>query len=198
MKLIRVLAILALVPTLAVAQGYTKADERNGVPAPIIPEDGGDTCAAPTVVGSLPFNDTGDTTGADNTNGTLPAGCSDYTTTAGPDEIYSFTTTNGLGSVSFALTTTDPDYDPSIYLLGVCTSSASCIAGSDMCFAVNNPFNPCGPVSDESFGPVALADGTYYFFVDSFYAIGNGQEAGPYEVDMDGTLPVHLLEFEID
>lgn len=190
----------AAVPHLAVAQAdYTKADARNGVEAPVV-LDGGDTCgAAAAVVGPLPFADTGTTVGASNTVSLLPLACNgNYTAVNGPDKIYTFTTSGGAGMVGFDVTTTEPNYDMSIYVLGTCDDGNSCIVGADDCFAANAAGNPCGASSDESIAATAFADGTYFFYVDSFYSVGGPRAAGPFALDVTGTLPVELIGFEID
>ena len=108
-------------------QFLTKADERNGVLSPGGNEvtGGGASCGTAPVIGSLPFADSGTTVGASNTVGSIPAGCSNYTTVAGPDEIYLFTTGAGA-SVGVSLDATTAAYDPAIYILSTCgTSSGS-------------------------------------------------------------------------
>lgn len=201
------LAFLVAVPAAYAAGGHyaTKADEKAGVLTPgEVPLAGGDTCGTETPIPPLgiggTFFDTGDTTGKSNTVGTLPAGCSDYTSVAGPDHIYTFTTgASNPNNPSFLVQTSDDDYDPSIYILGTCGSAATCVTGSDGCFARTNPFNPCGPVSDEQIGPQAFAMNTqFFFYIDSFYAIGNGQESGPYNLTVTGPLPVELIDFSVE
>lgn len=193
-------------PTSGFAEGgyfATKADERNGLLTPGAPPEtaGTDTCAAPTAITSLPFNDTGTTVGATNTVGTIPIACNgNYTTVAGPDHIYTFTTDAvDANNLTFAVTTTDPSYDISIYILSTCNSGPSCVIGADNCFGQNAPGNPCGAVSDETIGPTSLAMGsTFFFYIDSFYAVGGTRDDGPYALSVTGMLPVELMEFSVD
>lgn len=200
-KILTLLALSFLIAGAAMAADYyTKEDYRNGVPAPALTA-GTDTCAAPTAIGAVPFNDTGDTTGATSVIDAVPAACNgNYTAVAGEDHIYTFTTGGGAGNLTFATTTTDPEYDMSIYVVTTCTDGNTCVSGADACFAVNAGGNPCGAVSDETIAAQAYADGTYFFFVDSFYTVGNtaGRSAGPYTVDVTGTLPVTLLDFSVE
>lgn len=166
------LAALTLTIPVAYAEGghyATKADYKNGILTPgEAPLDGSDTCAAPPVIPGLAaaqvFNDSGTTIGKTNTVGTIPLACNgNYTTTAGPDAIYTFTT-GPTPNPTFLVTTTDDSYDPSIYILSTCNSGPTCVVGADNCFARTTAGNPCGAVSDEQFGPVALPASTTLFF----------------------------------
>jgi len=176
--------------------GYaTKADYRAGRVTQLaleerVPEDGGDTCAAPTPIATVPFVDAGTTVGKTNTVGTLPLACNgNYTTVAGPDSIYSLTLGPG-NNLTFLVTTTEANYDPSIYLLVTCNDGATCALGADNCFARNTAGNPCGAVSDEEFTASGLPPGTYYFYVDSFYSAASPLGAGPYSLSVTGTLGI--------
>jgi hypothetical protein len=207
----KVLTLTALglalgVPAAFAAGGHyaTKADYRNGVLTPgEVPLDGSDTCAAPTVIPGLAsgetYNDNGTTVGKTNTVGTIPLSCNgNYTTVAGPDAIYTFTTNTGTNA-TFTVWTTSPTFDLSIYILATCNNGPSCVVGSDDCFGETTPGNPCGAVSLEELGPVALPDSTTLFlYVDSFYGVGTPNGSGPYTLAVEGPLPVELIEFEIE
>lgn len=215
-KLVGLALLLCLVAVpVAMADGYyaTKADYHNGVLTPGTPPaggggslQGGDTCASPPTnipgqgAGGM-FMDTGTTVGADNTVGTLPIACNgNYTTVGGEDVIYEFTT-GAAASPTFTVATTSLDYDPSIYLTTTCGNGTTCPAGAgaDNCFAANAGGNPCGAVSTESFGPIALAASTqHFFYVDSFYAAGGQRSAGPYNLTVAGALPVELIDFSVE
>jgi hypothetical protein len=193
----------------------TKADEKArkvtpgrpaAAPRAEAPNAGGENCASATVISALPFNDSDDTTGNVDDNSTLPGGCSDYTTTGGPDLIYSFTTGAG-NSVAFTVTPTDNVYDVSIYVLGTCGASATCVIGADACLAEGQP-HPGGCIDqdgDEDIPATAFATGTHAFYVDSFYAAGapcGGQGnilcgTGPYTLSVTGVLPVELIDIQI-
>lgn len=212
------LVMCFLVVPLALADGYyaTKADYRNGILTPGEPPAagstgggslaGGDTCASPPtnipgLGGGGMFTDGGTTVGADDTVSSVPIACNgNYTSTAGEDVIYEFTT-GPAANPTFTVTTSSLDYDPSIYLTTTCGDGTTCPAGAgaDNCFAANAGGNPCGAVSDESFGPIALAAGTqHFFYVDSFYAVGGTNSAGPYNLTVTGPLPVELIDFTIE
>jgi hypothetical protein len=104
------------------------------------------------------------------------------------------------------VSTPDPNYDPSIYLLSTCGAAKSCEEGwgSDQCWARNAARNPCGAGSGESFEIIGLAPGEYFFYVDSFYAPNNpnGRDSGPYTLTVlhpwVECVPVELLHFSVE
>jgi hypothetical protein len=186
-----VVAIAAVtVSTAAFADWYpTKASERDNQPAsgsaPAVPNDGSDDCTAPPSITTLPFNDTGTTTGGNNTIGTIALGCSDYTTTGGPDKVYQFTA--GASQNMNFLVTPSSGWDPSIYVVSTCSNGDSCVTGAD---------GGLGGTA-ESFTFTGRPAGTYFFWVDSFYATGTLSNGG-FSVAVTGTLPVELTEFSVD
>lgn len=196
-------SLLAFSTSLAADHRSPKAEYEartlmRGVPAP---KAGTDDCTDPTEVGSpLPYSDNGDTTGATSTVNSIPISCNGfYTTVPGPDHIYMFTV-GASNDLTLTATPSNNDYDTSIYVLGTCGDGSTCVGGSDYCFAVNTLGNPCGQDAAETVSLSGLAAGTYYFYVDSIYAPGstNNRDSGPYTVAISGTLPVRLIEFEID
>ncbi|MFN2633302.1 MAG: hypothetical protein ABR610_07810 [Thermoanaerobaculia bacterium] len=149
------------------------------------PQQGG-TCATPTIIGSLPFNDTGDTTGVANTVSAVGtgAGCGSITFSSGqvngPDLVYQFTVGTG-NNLTFTLTPTSPDpvnlpYDPAIYVLMTCGTGTTCLGGADS----------AGDNQAETLNVSGLAPGTYAFYVDSFYT-ANVRRQGPYTLNVTGT-----------
>ena len=168
-------------------QFMTKQNERNGMSAPgdVVPSGGGASCGTAPAITSLPFSDSGTTVGAANTVGTLPAGCSNYTTVAGPDEIYLFTTGAGA-SVGVSLVPTTGTYDPAIYVLSTCGTASTCVVGADAGLAGGN----------ETIAAQAFAPGTYGLYVDSFYSTAAG--SGAYNLSVTGTLPVEVSDFHVE
>jgi hypothetical protein len=203
--LLGVIALIAVcgVLTPAVADYYaTKADYRQGrvTRGPALPKAGTDDCTSPTSIPSTPFNDTGDSTGAtDSVNG-IPLGCNGiYAQVAGGDHIYTFDVTAG-NSLTFTLSTSSVTYDPSIYILSTCGDGNSCQIGSDNCFSTQfvQPAGCQGDDSTEVINAPELTAGTYFFYVDSFYPTDNPTSAtGPYTLDVTGSLPVELIEFDV-
>jgi hypothetical protein len=187
----------------------TKADYRAGKlteGTPIAPKGGGggaDDCTSPPeITGPLDFNGNGDTTGAASDVDTIPIACNgNYTDVPGPDHIYTFTAAIA-NQLTFTLTFFNDTATTEIYTTSLCGDGNSCVtsAASDDCFARSSGGNPCGANSDESFGPIVLPAGTYFFNVDSFYAPGNpsGRDVGPYDLLVQGMLPVELIEFSVD
>jgi hypothetical protein len=199
--------------------GYyaTKADERAGraTQGPAAesraPEVGGETCANPNGIASLPFSDSDDTTGHVNDVNAIQAGCSDYTQVSGPDLIYVFSAANPGNNIAFTVTPTNPTYDPAIYVLGTCgVPLTTCVVGADACLANGQP-QPAGCTDgngDEDI-PALLnrfTAGTHAIYVDSFYAAGlpcGGQAnnlcgTGPYTLTVTGVLPVELIDIRIE
>ena len=181
----------------------SKADERAGrltpgsvaaAPGNRAPNVGGEDCTAPTPILSVPFSDSDDTTGNVDDLTTLPVGCSDYTSVAGPDLVYSFTAGNGA-SLTFTVTPNSADYDTAVYVLGTCGNAMSCLSGHDTGFA-GDP---------ETIPTQAYPVGTHAVYVDSYYAATtvcpqNGLLCGfgPYTLTISGTLPAELIQFRIE
>jgi len=202
-----VILLVCGVTAVSLADYYaTKADYRIGRLTPGGPSPdraGTDDCVAPTslsLTGGFPVIDPGDTTGATSIIDAIPLACNGvYTSVAGPDHIYTFDVGAATATLSFQVTTSDPDYDPSIYVVTTCGDGTTCVNGaaSDSCFAVNQAGNPCGANSDEAFGPVIFPQGTFFFVVDSFYQPGDpsGRDVGPYALTL---LPVELMTFTVE
>lgn len=218
--LVILVSVLVALPTTALAAGYyaTKADERAGILTPgVAPSPagqaiaaGGDTCAAATVIpdGGSAYTDSGTTIGANDTVTSLQLGCSNYQTVAGPDVIYTFTLgllANRVTPLTIVVTPTGgTGYDPAIYTLS--TAGAGCPAGTA------NAATNCVNGADAGVGNAAetitdtetdaMAAGTYFLFVDSFYSTPSGggapRQNGPYDLVMGRPLPVELTAFSID
>ena len=140
---------------------------------------GGDSCAAPTVISSLPYNDSGDTTNATSSTLFLGPTCSGggASSRPGPDVIYSITVFAG-NSLTF---TVDPSatFDPSIYILTTCDNGSTCLHHAD----AGKEDVP------ETIGPITLPPGTAYFYVDSIWdPFKKGPDHGPYTLSVTGTL----------
>ena len=161
-----------------------------GASAPVSPSAvmaGGDTCASPTLISSLPFNDSGNTTGA--ADDIRITGCPGFLSMPGPDLIYKFTVFSG-SDLTFTLTPSGPNptYDPAIYIRTACAqTSGTCVASSDA--------NLSG--GSETIHVTNLAAGTYYFYVDSLYesdgaggCVDPGFCEGPYTLTVTGTFGV--------
>jgi len=152
-----------------------------GASAPVSPSAiaaGGDTCASPTLISSLPFNDSGNTTGA--ADDIRITGCPGFLSMPGPDLIYTFTVFPG-NNLTFTLTTSDSAYDPAIYIRTACPqTSGTCVAHSDA----------GGAGQPETIMVSGLAPGTYYFYVDSVFSVDEIGGSGPYSLSVTGTFGV--------
>lgn len=140
---------------------------------------GNDDCPGLPVSGTV-YTDSGTTIGANNTNNSVPANCNgSYTTTAGPDKIYQITLPvpgNRTGVCTISVDPTGANWDPSIYLLSVCTNGNSCGAG----WGDDNG----GSNVTEVVNLATVPAGTYFFFVDSFYGSG-ALSAGTYNLNFN-------------
>lgn len=218
----RLLAIFATLACVAVwtssayaAQDWyykSKADARAGVRtpgqpsvAPPGPNVGGDNCAQAVVINPGPgatFNDTGTTIGANNTVNNIQAGCTEYTQVAGPDVIYTFSLgpLAARGTPMTIVLTPTAAWDPAIYNLstappgcppGPAAVVTNCVNGADAGLA-----SAAETITDAETD--AMAAGTYFLFVDSFYTTG-ALSAGPYSLAFGvGPLPVELIEMSIE
>jgi hypothetical protein len=173
--------------SLSAARAAAQSPARTGAArsrdiSPLSVTAGGDTCAVPTVISSLPFNDSGDTTSATNDTLFLTSSCAGggMFSRPGPDLIYSFTVAAG-NSLTFTVTPTITGadaYDPAIYVLGTCSDGSTCVQAADS--ASNG--------QPETLGPISLASGTYYFYVDSQFTGDETGGSGPYTLSVAGTL----------
>lgn len=189
-----ILVNLVCASAASAVQFTSKANERNNVVAGApAPNAGGNSCATATPIPTLPRTDTGTTVGAASTVGTLPSGCSDYTSVAGPDQIYTFTTGAGA-SVGISVTPTTATYDAAVYVLSTCGNAATCVVGSDAVLAG----------ATESIPAQNYPAGTYGLYVDSFYTAtatcpqGGVCGSGAYTLNVTGNLPVQLTKFSVD
>jgi len=153
-----------------------------GANAPLTPSavaNGGDTCAAATVIASLPYNDSGDTTNATNQSLFLNSTCAagGPVSRPGPDVIYSITV--GIGNSLTFTVDPGPAFDASIYILSTCGNGSTCVQARD---------NGIEDVA-ETIGPITLPSGTSYFYVDSVWdPFKKGPDHGPYTLSVTGTL----------
>jgi hypothetical protein len=156
-----------------------RASSRMDVLRPAAATAGGDTCATSHVISSLPFNDSGNTSvGASNEPLVLNTTCAGggAVTRPGPDLVYQLTVGTG-SSLTFTLTP-EAKYDPTLYILGTCTSGSTCIQESDTAAE--------GGV--ETIGPRTFSPGIYYLYVDSIYTADETPGSGAYTLMVTGTL----------
>lgn len=142
-------------------------------------------------VANLPFTDTNDTTGGGDIVNYVPNFCAARGNVDGPERIYRFVPQEGA-DVTFTATPLGDDYDIAIYLMDSLQDGKFCLIGAD----------DHGPGEAESF---SFSDRfrpgvTYYLHIDSFYgaAANPGAAQGAYRVELNGSLPVELLQFGVD
>jgi hypothetical protein len=154
----------------------------------------GGTCPTPPAITSLPFSDSSTTCSLSNTvsDYNSSAACSANLPFPYPGEDTAYAITVGTGqSLDISADLTGSTGDLALFLLGTCGSGASCIDTSQD--AVGSGAGP-ETISTQT----GLAPGTYYIYVDSYYAAGNGNSCGSYTLSVAGTLPVQLQSYGID
>lgn len=158
---------------------------------------GTDGCPGLSIPAGNSFTDTGTTVGANNTVNSIQAGCSTYSTVAGPDVVYRFALpplASRIPTCSITVTPTGgTGYDTSIYILratapgcpaGTGNTVSNCAVGADI-----GSFNASETISDAQLD--SLGAGQYFLFVDSFYSVGSGtapnRHNGPYSLNFSCT-----------
>ncbi|MFH1336248.1 MAG: PPC domain-containing protein, partial [Candidatus Zixiibacteriota bacterium] len=157
-----------LFPPLSTAAAKPEKPEKTVVPhTPPSPgpirQEGGETCASATVIGSLPFNATGFTCdNVDDYNEVCP-----YASTGGLDVVYSYTPAANE-DVDITLCLAGTDYDTKLYVYENTCASPNYACNDDAC---------PGYIS-QILGLSLTGGNTYYIVVDGY----NAGECGNYEI----------------
>lgn len=159
------------------------------------PTAGGQCSTPPPVVpGPLPFNDSGNScvptpvNAITNYGGVCATGLPfPY---PGPEHIYQLNLGTG-NSVAYSLSLTGSTGDLALFLVGsACGTGTNCVAHSQ---------DAIGPgVGPELIAAAPQTPGTYFLYIDSYYAIGNPAACGSYTLSATGTLPVELIQFDVN
>ena len=150
---------------------------------------GGGSCATPVTIGALPFTQAGNTCGSANNINAYPA-CTNLTSPyPGPDDVWAITVGTG-NSIDVTADLTGSTGDLALFFLSTCGDGNSCLSNSQ---------DAIGPGSGPEVIPniSGLTAGTYYIYVDSYYASG-AESCGSYTLNVAGTLPVSLESYQID
>lgn len=141
---------------------------------------GGDTCADPTVISSLPYSDTGTTSGyTDDYDEVCP-----YTGSTSPDVVYQYTPASDE-LVYISLCNDGTDYDTKLYVYEGSCSGTLVNCNDDACSTTSYP----SPYVSELTDIPLTAGSTYYIIVD-----GYGGSYGNYEISIEGfTATDHTL-----
>lgn len=152
--------------------------------------DTGGTCPSPPIVAALPFTDADDTCriatnvitnygGVCNTALPFPY--------PGPEVVYRLDLGTG-NTVDFSADLTGSTGDLAIFVVGsACGNGTNCVANSQ---------DAVGPgAGPEVIAAAAYTPGTYFVYMDSYYAVGTAGACGTYTLTITGTLPVELMEF---
>lgn len=185
---------LAVTAVLCIASATSKAgSDRSGaatsspdVAAMLLPE-GADFID----IANVPYTDVGDTSGGIDTVNFVPNFCAARGNVDGPERIYRFVPREGA-NVTFSVTPQNTEYDVAIYLIDSLKGGEYCLIGAD----------DAGPGGAEtfSFSDRFRPDATYYLYVDSFHDpdVDPGAAAGPYRLELTGSLPVQLQAFSVN
>ncbi len=193
-----------LIPALVIAIGCLAASRadargRRSDPAwkaqhahPGAPTSGG-VCPTPPVVASLPFVD------SDNTCRVTSNAITNYGGVCGTNLPFPYPGQEliyqlGLGTgnnVGFSADLTGSTGDLAIFVVGsTCGSGVNCVANSQDAIGPGQ-----GP---EVINPASYPVGTYFVYMDSYYAVGQAGSCGTYTLTISGTLPAELLEFKAE
>ena len=141
--------------------------------------DGGDTCADAVPITALPFNDTGDTTPNTNTLTNFSGTCTLPFPYGGEDQIYEITVGPG-NNMNFSMDLTGSTGDLALFIVSNCGDGTSCVVNSQ---------DAIGPgAGPEVINGVVLPSGTYYLYIDSYYAAGSPGSSGTFTLDITGSL----------
>jgi len=186
---------------LAVALPLVAATPRNrtdrdfvppGNRGPLPPAGGQCSTPPPVVPGPLPFNDSGNTCtpGTLNAVTTYGGSCTLPFPYPGAEHIYQLNL-GPANSVAYSLSLTGSTGDLALFLVGgACGTGTNCVANSQ---------DAIGPgVGPEVIAAAPQAAGTYFLYIDSYYAIGNPAACGSYTLSATGTLPVELIQFDVN
>lgn len=156
------------------------------------PIAGGGACPTPQAIAALPFSDAG--TNCDGTNAISNYGGVCNTNLPfpypGPEAIYQINL--GVGNnVAFSAVVAGSTGDLAVFVVGsACGVGTNCVASSQDSIGAG-----AGP---ENIAAAAYTPGTYFVYIDSYYAVGNGLSCGNYTLNVTGTLPAELIEFSVE
>jgi len=195
MKFASVLAVTA-VGLLGFGSAFAQGARSDGSFTPPNPSrpvpgvEGGGSCPNPPLIGSLPFNQAGNTCGGANTVNSY-GGCPNLAFPyPGPEDVYAITY-GASQSLDITADLAGSTGDLAIFVLATCGSGDSCFTTSQ---------DAIGPGIGPEVVPTISGRpaGTFYVYIDSYYAASNPAGCGSYTLNVAGTLPVELESFQID
>lgn len=153
---------------------------------------GGGSCATPAQIGPLPFSQGGNSCGGANNITNYGGACTTLPFPyPGPDDVWRITV-GATNSLNIQADLTGSTGDLALFFVGgTCGSGAGCIANSQDAIGVG-----AGPEIIPA--QTNVAAGTYFVYVDSYYAVGNAASCGTYTLSVAGSLPVTITNFSID
>ncbi|MGB4859461.1 MAG: PPC domain-containing protein [Dokdonella sp.] len=154
---------------------------------------GGGSCGTPVNVTPLPYASAGNTCGGVNniTNYGGACGVDLPFPYGGPEDVYRITV-GATNSLNISADLTGSTGDLALFLVGgTCGSGAGCIANSQDAIGAG-----AGPELIPA--QTNIAAGTYFIYVDSYYAAPDPLSCGTYSLAVTGSLPVTITNFSID
>jgi hypothetical protein len=155
-----------------------------------LPEVGSDSCVGVPLIASLPYADSGNTCGFAND-------VQDYTSCTldqypGPDVVYQMNL-GASNNVGFSLDLAGSAGDLALFVISTCGNGSTCLSFADTFIGAG-----LGPevIAAQQYG--GGSGGTFYVYVDSYYAVGEPAPCGTYTLNASGTLPAELIEFSVD
>lgn len=184
-------AVVLFAVDAAVAENRVARPGRTNPNSVVLKSGGADCGSATPAPGPWPFVDTDTTCGkpslvSDYNNVGTGGPCNTYPY-PGPELIYTFSVGAG-NDVMIQLAPTNPA-DMGVFIVSDCANTLSCVGFAD---AVGG-----GAVSVVDFMMDGLTPGSYWVYVDSFYAAG-AASCGNYTLTIDGIIPVELMEFSVE
>ena len=186
---------LAVALPLAAATPKNRSD-RDFVPASNrgpVPPAGGQCSTPPPPISALPFTDSGDTCAATQTNSVTTYGgtCTLPFPYGGPEHIYQVTYGTG-NSVGYSMSLTGSLGDLALFLVSgtTCGNGTTCVVNSQ---------DAIGPgAGPELIAAAARPVGPYFLYIDSYYDLSTPGACGTYTLSATGTLPVELIQFDVN
>ncbi|MBI4915934.1 MAG: hypothetical protein HY825_08800 [Acidobacteria bacterium] len=196
-RVLAIVAVIFLVGALAESadQILTRSDPRfKPARVPLaLPDVGSDSCVGVPVIAGLPYADSGSTCGFANDIGSYTGTCTLASIPyPGPDVVYQMNL-GGVNDVAFSMDVTASTGDLALFVLSACGNGTTCITNSQDSIGAG-----VGPelIASTTYG--TGSGGTFYVYVDSYYAVGQAGSCGTYTLNATGTLPVELVEFTVE
>jgi len=194
-------AILALTVNFAEARNRVSR-QRVAPPAGSMPKAGSIDCSNPTLVGTPTWSDSDNTCAGSNAVEDYWTGAPNCETYPypGPELLYQI----DFGAMNEVQVLLEPQTaDLGVFLLTDCGNGLSChtffdsVGGGAPSLIAPGQTGVTVPGQSGTFDFPPANVGSYYIYVDSYYATGS-LSCGSYNLTVTGSLPVELMEFKVE